>query len=114
MKNRYSKSVTIMLAALLAGCTTVKMPNIDFLKLPEFADDAKNIKSYPKVSDAPAAPTEVRNGEAWDAAALSLIQTRDTFDLPKSGKTYDSDSQVNSEMRSLKEEVRAYKLDDPQ
>lgn len=113
--NRFIKPAAIIVfGAALTGCSTVKMPNIDFLKLPEFADEAKNIKSYPKVSDAPAAPTEVRDRDAWDAAANSLIVTRDTFDLPKSGKTYENDSQVNSEMRSLKDEVRAYKLDDPQ
>jgi len=99
---------------LLSGCSTVKVPNIDFLKLPEFRKEANNIKNYPKVSDAPAAPDDVRSAKAWDKDAKSLIRMRDSFEAPVSGSEGVSDSEIESELARLQSKVQAYKLDDPQ
>ena len=68
-----------MAVTALSGCTTVRMPNLDFLKLPEFREDAVNISDYPRVKDAPVAPTDVRSAKEWDNAAEDLIEIAGRF-----------------------------------
>jgi len=100
--------------AVLSGCSTVRIPNVDFLKLPEFREDANNIKDYPKVSDAPLAPTDVRSAAQWDADAKAIIAKRDAERA--AGEIADAPVVPLSpeEQAALKAKVRAYKLDDPQ
>ena len=105
--------VSIVVASL-SGCTTVKMPNIDFLKLPEFREDAVNIKDFPRVKDAPVAPTDVRTAKQWDSAAKDLIKLRDDFDPPQDVRSNETDAEVLQNIAALRAEAQAYKLDDPQ
>lgn len=104
----------VFTAVLLAGCSTVKLPKIDFLKSPEFKEDAENIGDYPKVANAPEAPGDVRSDEAWDDAARKLMKARADFTVPDSGQAKRSDAEIEAEIRALEAKVKAYKLDDPQ
>lgn len=99
---------------VLMGCSTVKMPKIDFLKLPEFREDAVNIKDYPRVADAPTAPTDVRSAKAWDDVAKDLIKVRDGADAPLDTRDNETDAEVLANIEELREQAQAYKLDDPQ
>jgi len=72
-------SIGVIASLMMSACSTVKVPNIDFIKFPEFLEEARNIKDYPKVSDAPSAPEDVRSAKAWDDAAKAIIDQRETY-----------------------------------
>jgi len=92
------------------------MPNLDFLKSSDFAEDAKNIGDYPRVADTPTAPTDVRSAELWDVEAEKLIQQRDSFNTGLAGvaEPAKSEAELARELAALRAKVRAYKADDPQ
>lgn len=113
-KSFATKFALILAAAAMSGCSTVKMPDLDFLKLPEFSEEAKNISDYPKVSDAPSAPTDVRKDAAWDVEAKKLMKERDNFNVPEPSGVAKSDAELQRDVDALKAKVHAYKADDPQ
>ena len=100
--------------SLLGGCASIKIPDFDFINLPDFKDDAENVGEYLAVADAPGAPTDIRSGAAWDRSAKELIAKRDGFAVPVSGEPPMTDAQIFAEMKRLAAKVSAYKLDDPQ
>ena len=107
----------ILAAASLSACSTVKMPNLDFLKSLGFEeDDAENLGEYPSIADTPTEPTDVRSAAVWDAEAKKLIQERDAFNAAKSGidAPAKSEAELEREAAALRARVQAYKLDDPQ
>jgi len=106
----------ILAAASLSACSTVKMPNFDFLKSSEFEEDAKNIGDYPDVANAPSAPTDVRSSALWDVEAKKLIKERDDFNAAQIGLTgpAKSEAELERELAALRAKARAYKADDPQ
>lgn len=113
--NIFAKSsLSLVGVAFLAGCSSVSLPNVDFKTSPEFQKEAENIGDYPKVSDAPVAPGDVRSDAAWDDAARKLMKVRADFTVPESGQPKRSDAEIEAEMRALEAKVKAYKLDDPQ
>ena len=114
MTKHLKTSLGLMAALALTGCSTVKMPNIDFIKLPEFREDAVNIKDFPSVADAPTAPTDVRSAKEWDKAAKAIIKVRDDFETPDPPTDKKSKAELEAEIQSLRNEVHAYKADDPQ
>ncbi len=98
----------------LAGCSTVKLPDINLPSLSGFFEDGDKIDDYPKVSDTPAVPTDIRSDAAWDTDAKDLIKKRDVFnDLGENGVAK-SDAEFERDLEALKAKVRAYKADDPQ
>lgn len=105
----------ILAAASLSACSTVKMPNLDFLKFSEFEEDAKNIGDYPSIADTPTAPTDVRSAALWDIEANKLIKERDAFSAAKGSieEPLKSEADLAREAAALRARVRAYKLDDP-
>jgi len=100
--------------SLLSGCASMKIPEFDFINLPDFKDDAENVGEYLAVADAPTAPTDIRSDAAWDRSANDLIAKRDGFVIPDSGEPPMTDAQILAEMKRLAAKVEAYKLDDPQ
>ena len=115
----YSKLATfslIVAAASLSACSTVKMPNLDFLKSSEFAEDAENIGDYPDIADTPDAPTDVRSAALWDKEAKKLLAERDAFNKGRSDvvEPAKSDAELARELEALRAKARAYKADDPQ
>ena len=113
--NTIAKLCWILAApAVLSACSTVSLPKVDFLKLPEFEEDAKNVKDYPKVSEAPQLPVDTRTAAAWDDSARALLAKRDSFNAPLDGNTEKTEEQLLREFEALKAKVDAYKADDPQ
>lgn len=116
MKTGYIKiSHLALMAALtsaLVGCSTVSVPKVDFSKVPEFIEEASNIKDYPRASDAPAPPTELRSAKDWDTAAEIMIEHRDSLPPALAGEPETPDI-TPEEAEALKQQVKAYKLDDP-
>ena len=101
-------------SVVLAGCSTVKMPKVNLLDLPEFEEDYENIKDYPKVSDAPPVPTDQRKDQEWDEAARSIMKVRDEFSTPADGEAVESDAAIEARIKELIAKAEAYKLDDPE
>ncbi|MEE9272746.1 MAG: hypothetical protein V3U57_05715 [Robiginitomaculum sp.] len=91
----------------------MKLPNLDFIKIPEFRKDAENIDSYPKVSEAQQKPTDLREDKAWDSAAKRVIQKREEFVSPEK-VTSETLHKTLSKMQEFAQKAEAYKLDDPQ
>ncbi len=115
MKSRYITKLAVGLAALyLSGCSTVKLPDLDLLKMSSFFDEVRNVEGYPKISDAPAAPTDIRSDTAWDTQAKNLLKMRDGFSPERLDITIKSDEDFTRDVEALKARVRAYKADDPQ
>ena len=114
----YSKLATfslIIAAASLSACSTVKMPNLDFLKSSEFDEDVKNIGGYPDTADTPSAPTDVRSGAIWDIEAKKLMKERDDFNAGRAGlqEPIKSEAELARELAALRAKARAYQADDP-
>lgn len=114
MKQCLKMMFGLMAMLALPACTTVKLPDLDFLKLPEFRGDAVNVKDYPRVKDAPIAPTDVRSAKEWDDAAKDLIKIRDKLDAPVDVRENVTDAEVLANIEELRLKAQAYKLDDPQ
>lgn len=102
--------------ALVGGCTTVKnrIPDFDFIKLPEFREEAENIGDYPDVTTVPHAPTDVRSDAQWDQAARAQMVIGDGFTAPSDGAPAKSEAEIEREIEELSRRVEAYKQDDPQ
>jgi len=112
MKRRISITAFGLAAILCSGCTTVKMPKLDFVKFPEFLEETRNIEAYPKVSDAPQTPDDLRSAKEWDKAARDILAK---IDDPYAAQGEVSGTPFSpAEIQALKARVRAYKLDDPQ
>ncbi len=103
----------IALTALLTSCASIKMPDMDFIKFPEFKSEAENIPDYPKVADAPQKPKGLRSAEQWDKAAKDILAKKDDFPDPDLVDPK-SDAEIAREMQRLRAEADAYKKDDPQ
>ncbi|WP_154813593.1 hypothetical protein [Hellea balneolensis] len=114
----HSKLATLSLvlaAASLSACSTVKMPNLDFLKSSEFEEDAKNIGDYPEPADAPTAPDDVRSAALWDIEAKKMIKERDSFNSAAVNMTgpAKTEAELERELAALRAKARAYQADDP-
>ena len=99
---------------ILSACATPKLPNVDFLKLPEFREDYENIKDYPKVTEAPQVPTDTRSDNAWDDAAKDIMKDRDGFEIPQDIEAREPDAVIEKQIDDLIGQAQAYKLDDPE
>ena len=111
---RFSGFAVAFAAALtLSACQTVKMPKIDIMKSPEFSEDAANIdKKFPRVKDAPAAPTDLRSDAQWDDDARAMQALRkSSISIEATAGVTEADAQA--EYEALKAKAQAYKLDDP-
>ncbi len=106
--------IGVFVAPIFAGCASVKMPDIDFLKLPEFQEDIENIGGYPDVASAPQRPEDLPTDAEWDAAARDIMNRRDSFVGPNDGATGMSDAEFEQKIRELSAKVEAYKIDDPE
>ena len=97
----------------MSACQTVKMPKLDLMKSPEFSEDAANIeKDYPRVKDAPLAPTDIRSDVQWDRDARAMQALRKRPDLIENQPGL-TETDAQAEYETLKAKAQAYKLDDP-
>lgn len=114
--SKFTSFSLVIAAASLSACSTVSMPNLDFLKTSEFQEEAENIGDYPQISDTPTAPTDVRAAALWDAEAKKLLKERDAFKAGQASlqEPVRSEAEIAREAAALRARVRAYKADDPQ
>lgn len=98
----------------VSGCTSLKGPDMDFIKFPEFKEEAENIGGYPSVEDAPLTPTDVRSDAQWDKDAKKIMAKRDGFGPIPEGEPMETDAKFNRKVDELESKVEEYKLDDPQ
>ena len=98
----------------LNGCTSLKVANFDFIKFPEFKEEAENIGDYLKVSDAPPVPKITKSDQQWDQVATDLQKQADELDVPTTNHPNMTDAQIEQKIQEYRELVEAYKLDDPQ
>lgn len=113
MKRVGSILLGVSVWAMAGGCTSIKIPDVDFFKLPEYKE-AKKDAAYPEAGDAPSAPMDKRSKAAWDSAAQTLIDTRDNFNAPSGGGPERSPEDIQREYDALKAKIDEYKIDDPQ
>lgn len=115
MKQVFTSTRIVLLAAALSisACQTVKMPNLDVIKSPEFSEDAANIeRSYPRAVDAPVQPKDVRSGAQWDKDAKALQRLRNLSDKAEAEPAL-TEQEIEDRYNVLKEKAQAYKADDP-
>ena len=117
MRPVYSFRIIFCAAAVasLCSCQTIKIPNVDIMKSPEFSEEAANFakeKDYPDVKDAPLAPTDIRSDEQWDKDVRVLLDLRgdDSISPAEPGPTI---READAEFERLKAKAQAYKKDDP-
>ena len=106
----------IMLAAAgsLSACQTVKIPDFEFMNLLEEGfEQASSIGETPDYAATPAAPTNIRSADDWDAQAKALIYERDANNVQGTEFIPKTDAQIAQEKAALKARVHAYKADDP-
>jgi len=99
--------------AALSACQTVSMPSLDFVKSPEFSEDAANIATdFPEPEDAPLEPTDVRSRAQWDrdARAILALRNRPRGIADQGALTV---NQGDARYEELKAKAQAYKKDDP-
>jgi hypothetical protein len=98
----------------LSGCTSLKATNFDFIKFPEFKEEAENIGDYLSMSDVPPVPKITKNDKQWDQAAMSVQNKADELNVPDANQPNMTDAEIERKMKEYRETVEAYKLDDPQ
>ncbi len=103
-------------ALVLSGCTTMsmKIPEFDSIKLPEFREDAANIGDYQNWANAPLPPSDLRDPEVWDQNAKAIMRKRDNLVVPVSKERVKTNDEIVDEIKKLSAKVEEYKLDDPQ
>jgi len=114
----FRRKILLTSAALLAvshiGCSSVKLPKLDLLKLPEFKEESENIGDYPNVVDAPSLPTDVRSANDWDKTAKDIIKARDSVVPPTEPERAKTPDEITREIDRLTQQVNEYRADDPQ
>ena len=106
-------ALMVVIGAILSGCTSIKIPDFDFIKFPEFKEEAKNVPDYPSVADAPPVPKGIRSDKAWDQSAKNVLAKRDAFVVPNNEGAL-TDAQTVQKIQNLGTKVEEYKKDDPQ
>lgn len=106
-------ALSIVCVLPLSACSTTQLPNIDFMKLPEFREAAAKLtQGFPKVGNAPNRPTDVRSAAEWDAAAKAIIADRESLSVPPSGEPDLSDAEIAAKRDALIAQARRYQSDD--
>jgi hypothetical protein len=109
-------SITIVgITLLLNACSTIAVPKIDFMGDSEFQEEAQNIDpTIPSASDVPAIPLDVRTAEAWDRSANDMLSLKNEVEISISENDLLSPNNLEPSFQTLKDQVHAYKADDPQ
>ena len=106
-------AIGVLAAVTLSACGTVSMPKLDFIKTPEFHEDAANIDtSYPDVKDAPVVPSDVRSRAQWDKDARALDALRNVRRPVSLNQTF-TEAEDEARFEQLKAKAHAYKKGDP-
>ncbi len=88
--------------------------NFDFVKFPEFKEEAENIGDYPRLEDTPDQPVLTKTDGEWDRAARGVQAEAEEFSVPSEGDLPKTDAEIEKALQDNRDKVEAYKLDDPQ
>ncbi len=113
MKNISKLSFYLSVTILLAACSSLKVPDLNFIKTPEIRKDAENIGSYPRPEEQPQKPTDLRSDVQWDLAARAVEQKGESLQVPVQ-LTPLNGNDVEKKIQQLSDRVDEYKKDDPQ
>jgi len=105
------KIITLFFALfIIHGCTTVRVPNLDF-----FDKNKSDLGKYPKLSDLPDLPEDLRPVKQWDNQVKKIIKDRKNVsdDIKTISKEETSTVDILDEIITLKTIVKSYKNDDP-
>ncbi|RKQ71414.1 hypothetical protein DES40_0733 [Litorimonas taeanensis] len=98
----------------LSACSSINLPDIDFMGSSEFEEEARNIdQTIPSVEEAPEIPMDTRPASDWDDAADSMLVIKQGFKVPKTDQPMTAE-ELEQQYQSLKAQAQAYKADDPQ
>lgn len=107
-------TLTLAIGLGLTACQTVKIPKVDLFKTTELSEDASSLsKEYPRVEDAPLAPTDIRSAAAWDRDARALQAFRSKVQNQAPMEPGPTKAEADVEFEALKAKAQAYKIDDP-
>ena len=108
---QFFKIITLSLAfTFIHGCSSVKVPNLDFF------DNKKNdLGKYPKLSELPDLPRNLRPSNQWDTQVKKIIIDRKTVNdnVKEINKEQTATNDIIDEINTLKSLVNSYKSDDP-
>lgn len=99
----------------LGACSTITVPNIEFMGDSEFTEQARNIDpTIPSAADIPAMPDDVRSFEAWDESAQDMLDLKNRLKFAVPTGDALSPEAIEQSFETLKQQAQAYKADDPQ
>lgn len=105
------KIVTLFLTfTFMHGCTSVKVPNSDF-----FNNKKNDLGKYPKLTDLPDLPENLRPAKQWDTQVKKIISDRKIVNdnIKEVNKEQTATNDIIDEINTLKSLVNSYKSDDP-
>ncbi|MGB3455180.1 MAG: hypothetical protein WBG08_10415 [Litorimonas sp.] len=112
--DRFTAPFVLAAALCLSACSTVSLPDVDFMGQSDFSEDiAKLDQSYPRASEIPPQPADVRTAEDWDRTAREMQALDNLPDAPESVPAL-SPEEFDRRFEAAKAAAEAYKADDPQ
>ena len=108
---QFFKIITLCLTLLfIHGCTSIRVPNLDFF------DNKKNdLGKYPKLSDLPDLPENLRSAKKWDTQVKKIMNDRKIVNnnIKDINEEQTATDNILDEIDTLKSLVNSYKSDDP-
>lgn len=103
----------ILMASLLQGCSSVSLPDIDFMGESDFSEELAQLDSdFPGPNETPDIPSDVRTAGEWDDAARKMQSMFDDVDVPELEPGL-SEEAFDLEFESAQQAAKAYQEDDP-
>ncbi|WP_298912728.1 hypothetical protein [uncultured Algimonas sp.] len=113
MRLRYAFAIAAFLSPL-GACASVDLPDVEFMGESDFEQDIAQLeRSFPRVDETQAIPTDVRTAQDWDVTARRMLELYDLDDAPESVPPLDP-AEFDRRFQSAKAAASAYKADDPQ
>ena len=104
---------TVLAAAILPGCASVKLPKLDFMGNSDFNEEISDLEmSFPNPEEVPDIPTDIRTAAEWDQSARDMQNLFEDVDVPDLESALSPDV-FDRQFEAAKAEAEAYKDDDP-
>lgn len=105
--------ITALAAAILPGCASVKLPELDFMGTSDFNEEISDLEmSFPSPDETPDMPAGVRTAAEWDQSAREMEDLYDDVDIPDLEPAL-SPEVFDRQFEAAQTEAEAYKDDDP-
>jgi hypothetical protein len=102
--------ILCLILLFINGCTSVRVPNLDF-----FDNKKEDLGKYPKLSDLPNLPENLRPAKKWDTQVKKIINDRKIVNnnIKEIKEEQTATDNILDEIVILKSLVSSYKSDDP-